>query len=387
MRNNTLAIASFAVSLALLASCRQVAHKPDTKTAAYTFETSVFLDDRAEITANASIGDLDGDRDLDIVLAKGRHWPVRDLVLLNDGKAGFDERHALGTAVDRSYTAALADLDGDGDLDLAVGNDRPDAKLVYFNDGHGHFEPAGTFGKPDWSTRNLTLADLNGDKRADIIVANRGGANNASRNYVCLNDGAGRFPACVVLSSDSASTIAAADIDGDGSVDLIVPHRDRGQSAVFLNNGAGAFAQKRPFGNPDAATRAVAAADVTGDGLPDLIVGDEARGGAYLYTNQGHGSFSAPLAVGDDKDTVFAIAAADLNRDGKVDLVFGNDRAPMLVLLNTGDGRRFTSARFGDGDGAVYGLAIADITADGCPDIVSARSEARSVLFINTCGK
>ena len=139
------------------------------------------LEDTAETSANASLGDLDGDGDLDIVLAKGRHWPLEDWVLLNDGAGGFDERHPLGGSADRTYTAALADLDGDGDLDLVVGNDRPDDKRIYLGDGAGSFILAGTFGDASWPTRNVTVADLNGDHRPEIIVANRGGAENPQR--------------------------------------------------------------------------------------------------------------------------------------------------------------------------------------------------------------
>jgi hypothetical protein len=355
--------------------------------AGFTFERSVFLEDSAETTANASIGDLDGDGDLDIVLAKGRHWPLRDLVLLNNGRGGFDERHPLGSVADRSYTAALADLDGDGDLDMVIGNDRPDAKLVYFNDGKAHFEVAGTFGRPEWSTRNVTVADLNGDKRPDIIVANRGGPDNLSENNICFNDGHGRFPTCRMLSRESASTIAAGDIDGNGTIDLIVPHRDRGQSYLFLNDGTGQFAEKRPIGPPDAATRAVALGDLTGSGLPDLIMGDELRGGVSVYPNLGNGKFADGVSASAEGDKVFAIAVADLNKDGRLDIVLGNDSTPSIVLMNRGDGRSFASTRYGDGDGSVYGLAIADLTGDGCPDIVAARSGARSILYVNSCGR
>jgi hypothetical protein len=50
------------------------------------FATTIQLETAAETSANVSMGDLDGDRDLDLVLAKGRHDPLRDRVLLNDGK-------------------------------------------------------------------------------------------------------------------------------------------------------------------------------------------------------------------------------------------------------------------------------------------------------------
>jgi hypothetical protein len=389
MKANNIGIAGLVVALGLLTSCQYL--QPKTKTGANTrasaFERFVFLEDAAETTANASIGDLDGDGDPDIVLAKGRHWPLLDLVLLNKGRGDFDERYPLGAEADRSYTAALVDLDGDKDLDMVVGNDRPDPKRVYFNDGHGRFESGGTFGRPEWSTRNVTVADLDGDQRPDLVVANRGGPDNLSENFVCRNDGQGRFPSCKVFSTDSASTIAAADIDGNGTIDLIVPHRDRGQSYLFLNDGTGRFAEKQPVGPPDAATRAIATGDLDGDDLPDLIMGDELRGGAFVYINRGQGKFSEPLAVSADKDNVFAIAVADLNKDGKLDVVLGNDNTPSMTLMNNGDGRSFAITRFGDGDGAVYGLAIGDVTADGCPDIVAARSNARSIVYINACGR
>jgi len=87
------------------------------------------------------MGDLDGDGDLDLVLAKGRHDPLRDRVLLNDGKGGLVALD-LGPTADRTYTAALADVDGDGDLDVLTSNDTPDKKLVYLNNGKGQFTVA-----------------------------------------------------------------------------------------------------------------------------------------------------------------------------------------------------------------------------------------------------
>ena len=212
---------------------------------------AVPLEDTAETSANASLGDLDGDGDLDIVLAKGRHWPLEDWVLLNDGAGDFTERHPLGGSADRTYTAALADLDGDGDLDLVVGNDRPDDKRIYLGDGAGSFTLAGTFGDPSWPTRNVTVADLNGDNRPEIVVANRGGPENRSANYVCVNDGSGAFPACRVLSRNSATTIGAGDLTGDGFRDLFVPHRDGGQSYLYVNDGRGGFSEAHAVGPPN----------------------------------------------------------------------------------------------------------------------------------------
>ncbi len=66
-----------------------------------TFNTVVLLETSSEDSANVSMGDLDGDGDLDLVLAKGRHTPLLDRVLLNDGKSGFVSSD-LGPAADRT---------------------------------------------------------------------------------------------------------------------------------------------------------------------------------------------------------------------------------------------------------------------------------------------
>ena len=185
------------------------------------------LEDVAEETANASIGDLNGDGHPDIVLAKGRHQPAKDVVLLSDGNGHFTAGPPLPNPPDRSYSAPLADLDGDGYLDIVLSNDSPDPKMILLNDGQAHFTVGGTFGDPNWPTRNVTRADLNGDGRADIAVANRGGP-----NYVCLNDGHARFPQCERLGPESAATIAVGDMDGDGAPDLVAA-RSGAPSIVF----------------------------------------------------------------------------------------------------------------------------------------------------------
>jgi hypothetical protein len=133
---------------------------------------------------------------------------------------------------------ALADVNRDGHADIVASNDTPDRKLIYLNDGKAHFTEAGTFGSPDWTTRYVTLADLNGDRYPDTVAANHGdhpdlvdgkpgkGSRVPTPSCVCLNDGNGRFPACEALPTQSATSIVAADFDGDGVLDLFVPHRD-----------------------------------------------------------------------------------------------------------------------------------------------------------------
>ncbi|MGY8694274.1 MAG: FG-GAP repeat domain-containing protein, partial [Verrucomicrobiia bacterium] len=108
----------------------------------------------SETTASLRIGDLDGDNDLDIAVANGRHWPHQNIVLFNQGRARFNLIRPLGQDMAASYATELADLDNDGDLDIAVGNDNA-PNVIFLNDGQGTFQRHATFGTPS-SIRSLT---------------------------------------------------------------------------------------------------------------------------------------------------------------------------------------------------------------------------------------
>ena len=343
------------------------------------FDRVRLLETTSETSANVSIGDLDGDGRLDIVLAKGRHWPLVDRVMLGDGTGQFGAAYDLGTASDRSYSGRLADVDRDGDLDVVISNDAPDPKVVYLNDGKGRFVVGSTYGQPTWPTRNATVADLDGDGYPDIVAANRG---DSTANYICFNK-RGRFDAdCTVFSREPATTIAVADFDRDGAIDLAVPHRDGGQSRVYLAGPRGRFSDDRVvrFGPPNATIRMSEAADIDGDGLLDIVAIDE-RTGTAIFFGQRDGGFSAGVAVSGRTPTPYALAVADVNADRKPDLVVGHIEAQPVVYFNDGTGRKFHAVRFGDAKGTAYGFAVGDLNRDGLVDIAVARSDAPNAVY------
>ena len=350
------------------------------------FDRVLLLETTSETSANVSIGDLNGDGNLDILLVKGRHWPLKSRVLLGDGRGHFPIAYNLGETPYRSYSGRLVDIDGDGDLDVVLSNDTPDPKVVYLNDGKGHFQLGSAYGRAEWQTRNACVADLNGDGRPDIIVANR--TDKSPANYICLNKGKGRFDAdCIAFSHESATTITPADFNHDGLIDLAVPNRDGGQSYVYLAGPNATFSSLKrvPFGPPDAAIRMAEAADFDGDGQLDIVAIDERRGVA-VYFGQKDGTFSAGLAIDNGKVTPYALTVGDLNRDGKIDIVVGNVEAPSTIYFNDGSGRHYTPVHFGDNKGVVYGFAIADLDRDGLPDIAAARSDAPNAVYFASPG-
>jgi hypothetical protein len=349
------------------------------------FDRVLVLDHTSDDAANVSLGDLTGDGSLDIVLAKGRHSPAVNRVFVNDGRGRFPLARDLSGTADRSYSAGLDDLDGDGDLDVVVSNDTPDPKPVYLNDGKGVFRLGSTYGRPEWPMRNASVADLNRDGLPDIVAANRTGSRGGA-NYVCLNRGKGTFDAdCLDFSQESTTTITPADINRDGFIDLVVPHREGGQSYVYLNDGNAGFPKRVPFGPANAGIRVAAAADLDGNGLVDIVAIGE-REGTHIFLNQPGGGFAEGFRLAANRPVPYALAVGDVNVDGKIDILVGNISAASTVYFNDGSGRIFSPVQFGDAQGSVYGFAIGDLDKDGHLDIAVARSGASNVVYFGAPG-
>ena len=373
----------FGLFLILLASTLDVQISNKSKPKNFPrYDHTVELETTAETSANVEFGDLNGDGNLDIVLAKGRHWPLINRVLFGDGKGGILRSHDLGTVADRSYSGRLVDIDKDGDLDVVISNDKPDSKLVYHNDSKGSFEVGSKFGHPDWPTRNASVADLNSDGFPDIVVANRS-KNPAIGNYIYINDGNGKFETdCIAFSHYPATTITPADFNNDGLIDLAVPHRDNGQSYVFIQTDKGELDFNQiPFGPPTASIRMSQAADFNNDGKIDIAAIDTKQG-VIVYFQEEDDSFSSGISLGNQSARPYALAVSDLNLDGLVDIIVGYVKASSVAYFNEGKGKSFLPVQFGDDQGTVYGFDVADFNNDGKPDIAAARSGATNIIYL-----
>ena len=180
----------------------------------------------------------------------------------------------VGTA-QATFFIALADLDGDGDIDVLEGNFNQ-ANRLFLNNGTG--DPfngvtpinVGTA----QSTQSIALADIDGDGDIDVLEGN---FNQADRMF--LNNGTddpfnGVTPLNVGTAQDSRS-IALADLDGDGDIDLLQGNNLNQANRLFLNNGTGdPFNGVTPINVGTAqVTRSIVLSDIDGDGDIDLLEG------------------------------------------------------------------------------------------------------------------
>jgi uncharacterized repeat protein (TIGR01451 family) len=284
-------------------------------------------------SADVALGDVDGDGDLDAVVANVMDNP--QLVYLNDGAGGFtlhpgDPAFGLG----ESLAVSLGDLDGDGDLDALVANGDGAAQDVYLNDGDGAFAAhpsAPTFGTGD--SRGVALGDVDDDGDLDALVANALGV----PQDVYLNDGSGAFtahPISPTFGAGASTAIALGDLDGDGDLDAVVA--DGGTQDVYLNDGSGAFAPHPNSPSLDTGDSwDVALGDVDGDGDLDAVIANFYGEAQQVYLNDGGGDFSAhPFIHTFGAGWSFAVALGDVDHDGDLDALVANYGTQGTVWLN-----------------------------------------------------
>jgi hypothetical protein len=286
---------------------------------------------------------LNGDHHLDLVVtANSVAAPVS--VLLGNGDGTFKAAVAY-TAGPFPLAVTVGDFNGDGIPDLAVDNfgwNVYGSVSLLIGNGDGTFKAATTVSVgnnyPEW----ITSGDFNGDGKLDLAVVNPG-YGDAGTVGVLLGHGDGTFGPLMngPLVGVNPSFILAADLNGDGKLDLVVTDYlvTTDNLKVLLGHGDGTF------GTPVSYTagqqpQGVAVADFNGDGIPDLAVANTGStggtGSALLLLGTGGGAFKAGPSVLAGSGP-YSLAAGDFNGDGKMDLAVANVEGDNITtLLNMG---------------------------------------------------
>jgi hypothetical protein len=141
-------------------------------------------------------------------------------------------------------------------------------------------------------------------------------------------------------ADNSPAAVAQADLNGDSKLDLVVANRGSNDVSVLLGNGDGTFQAPVNYDLPGASPggKQVVAADLNGDGQLDLVVSTNT--GLSLLLGNGDGTFQAPLTYDLPGAGITALAVGDFNGDGWLDLVVanvGHYPGDVEVLLNDGN--------------------------------------------------
>lgn len=351
---------------------------------------------------NVATGDFNGDGIPDVVAGeRSNNGAPGILVYLGNGDGTFSPGVNYGDSPNLGYVA-VADLNGDGRLDIVATDDAAGVVQVFMGNGDGTFTPGAAYptdtsGNP--GPLDVVVGDFNHDGKLDLAIAN----GNTSSVGVLLGNGDGTFGnlASYPVTGFVPQSLTAADVNGDGYLDLLVPAFTDGPGAVGIllanNDNSGTFQAVSFVNLIGPYPQYVAVGDLNKDGKMDLAVTvDDGPflGDIEIALGNGDGTFgevadipSSALGTGSMNTAPANIQMLDVDGDGNLDLVYVNDDyGSVAVALGNGDGTTQAPVEFSTST-YNYGLAIADLNGDGAPDMVVGNNESGGIsVLINGNG-
>jgi hypothetical protein len=322
--------------------------------------------------------DFDGDGKIDLAVGGGALS-----VLRNNGDGTFAAAAQYLSGIGR---VCSADFDGDGSIDLAAVKGYPaNMVAVLINAGNGTFPGSVTYAVGT-DPEEICTGDFNGDGKPDLAVKNcycRPPTFCCSTISILINDGTGAFLPDVEysLGGDTAGDLCAADIDGNGSLDLAVTTAGVVPEVQLLrNNGSGAFAKAAVLCSLSWEPDAISAADFNGDGATDLATTMYSSNNVAILMNNGDGTYANAVYYGVGVQP-YGVVVADFSADGKPDVAVSNRGCNNFsVLVNNGDGTFVPAIGYGVG-GHACEIDAADYDGDGKLD-AAVTGYSPSAIFI-----
>jgi MYXO-CTERM domain-containing protein len=352
-------------------------------------------------TNHMRMTDIDGDGDLDLVLAnyadffQGSDDPEPLVIYTNDGSGGFTNvsTDAIGDHVGNHHQIAIGDVTGDGALDIYAPDGSGAAHSLFINDGDGNFLDEADVRLPaEYPFGGAArMGDVEADGDLDIFVSDAYASNGPPWGRLYVNDGTGMFTEAAgaipgSFGGDDIDDIEFFDADRDFDLDLVVnPHS--GAPALWLNDGQGGFADGGTIPGPGPGSNFhynVSPCDVDDDGDLDLWIDN--TGGNYteqLLINDGSANFTdetdARVFGNPEGSDDNGVACVDIDDDGDFDAVVLALGSPERLLENDGSGNfTFVPNIFpGPTDCTLWG-EFGDVNADGRIDLVTTQGECSS---------
>lgn len=338
------------------------------------------------------VADVDLDGIVDLVAANNESDDVSISYGLGDGE--FDTPQFL-SACSGPSAVRVADMNRDGLPDVVVACEGTGEVLTQVQDSlFPRNFVAGPATETDDGPTDLAIGDFDGDGLLDAATANELSGEGTVSYLRGLGDGAFADAVNYLTAPEDSEffggpiALAAADLDVDGNLDLVVANADGNNVAYLRGNGDGTFdtAVNTLVG---AGPVAIAVGDLNIDGYLDVVTADEDDWTVTLLLGRGDGSFEEPAFLPVSPFPV-SISIWDYNLDGRPDVAVSASIAEadgVGVLRGNGTGLFEGLEEFAIEGSAPYGVTQGDLNGDFKPDVVTANldavepEEGLSVLF------
>jgi hypothetical protein len=331
------------------------------------------------ITTNAGhadrvfAADLDGDGDLDALSASSGDDKIA-WYPNTDGLGTFGGQQIITNLADGCRCVYAADIDGDGDLDVLSASNADDKIAWYENiDGSGTFGAQIVITLLADKARWVDAADLDGDGDIDVLSASYADDKIA---WYENTDGLGTFGDQLVIttSANGANMVQAVDVDGDGDLDVISSSHNDDKIAWYQNSdGLGTFGVQLIISSDVRDATSFYAADIDGDGDQDVISTGEYYGHVAWHENSdGLGTFAEKQLIYNSSD-VRSVHAADIDIDGDRDVFSGTFYGSSIDWAENTDAQGAFGPKTNISTNEVLWITsvfAADLDGDGDPDIL-----------------
>jgi hypothetical protein len=321
------------------------------------------------------------------------HHGIADLMVTGNASSTLETRLGVGDGnflaatvyslpAANAYALVAGEINGDGALDVVVSTTASSAIFSYLGDGSGGLSPAsGTVAAA--SPYRMAIGKYAGDA-LPILAYSLSGASGVQGVEMRQMSAAGVPGTAVtyVQAGRGPEDVVVSDLNRDGYADVVAAQgvANPNNVVIFLGNGNGTFVAPTYLSSGNRPT-GLAAADLNKDGNVDLVVGNFGDSTLSRFIGDGGGNFSAVATYATGANP-FRLSVSDINGDGNLDVAVANSGASTIsLLLGLGNGQLQPAVTVTVGAGP-WDVALADLDGDGRLDFIVSVNGASAIAVL-----